>query len=160
MRYSYGIVDRKKILLYNPQLFLKGKDILVFPSKEFHTWHGDTKEHIDGLYQINARNMGESKSINIAELNLATGVLNNITEELEHIFDHENRLDLSYQYISLVDKKYKKQNSIYSSDMRRCDVRVPVITPALKYQHLMEVIKYAEWEFEQVKKQRELNKHE
>jgi hypothetical protein len=33
MRYSYGIMDRKKILLYNPQLFLKGCNILAFPVK-------------------------------------------------------------------------------------------------------------------------------
>lgn len=60
MRYSYGVVDRRKILLYNPQLFFKGKNILVFPSKEFHKWHGDIKEYIDGLYQIN-----KLESINI-----------------------------------------------------------------------------------------------
>lgn len=148
MRYSYGIVDRKKILLYNPQLFLKGKDILVFPSKGFHKWYGDIKEYIDGLYQINSTNMGKSKSINITELNLAIGVLNNITEELEHLFDHENRFDLSYHYISTLDEKYKKLNSSYSNDMKRCDIRIPVITPALKYQHLLEVIRYAEREFE------------
>ena len=87
MRYSYGIMDRRKILLYEPQLFLSGDDILVFPTKDFHKWQGDIKEYIDGLYQINSRNMEKTKSINITEFNLAVGVLNNITEELEHLFD-------------------------------------------------------------------------
>jgi len=81
MRYSYGIMDRKKILLYNPQLFLKGGNILAFPSKDFYRWHGDIKEYIDGLYQINS--LDKSEPINTTELNLALGVLCNITEELE-----------------------------------------------------------------------------
>ena len=57
MRYSYGIMDRRKILLYSPHLFLSGDDLLVFPTKEFNKWHGDIKEYIDGLYQINSNNM-------------------------------------------------------------------------------------------------------
>ncbi len=57
MRYSYGIMDERKILLYNPELFLKGNDILIFPSKDFHKWHGDIKEYIDFLYQINSINL-------------------------------------------------------------------------------------------------------
>lgn len=156
MRYSYGIMDRKKILLYNPQLFLKGGDILAFPSKDFHKWHSDIKEYIDGLYQINTRE--ETEQINIVDLNLALGVLGNITEELENLFDSGKRSDFSYQYISTMDAKYKKQKSSYTSDMRRCDMRVPVITPSLKYQHLLEVIRHAEREFELVKVRQKLEK--
>jgi hypothetical protein len=156
MRYSYGIMDRKKILLYNPQLFLKGGDILAFPSKDFHKWHGDIKEYIDGLYQINSRE--ETEPINIVDLNLALGVLGNIKEELENLFDQGKVSDFSYQYISTMDAKYKKQKSSYTSDMRRCDMRVPVITPSLKYQHLLEVIRHAEREFELVKVRQKLEK--
>lgn len=156
MRYSYGIMDRRKILLYNPQLFLKGCDILAFPSKDFHKWHSDIKEYIDGLYQINTRE--ETEQINIVDLNLALGVLGNITEELENLFDSGKRSDFSYQYISTLEEKYKKQKSSYTSDMRRCDMRVPVITPSLKYQHLLEVIRHAEREFELVKVRQKLEK--
>jgi hypothetical protein len=156
MRYSYGIMDRKKILLYNPQLFLKGGDILAFPSKDFSRWHGSIKEYIDGLYQINTRD--ETEPINIVDLNLALGVLSNITEELENLFDSGRMSDFPYQYISTLDAKYKKRGSGYSSDMRRCDMRVPVITPSLKYQHLLEVIRHAEREFELVKVRQKLEK--
>jgi hypothetical protein len=52
MRYTYGIMDQKKILLYKPQLFLKDRDLLVFPSSDFQKWHNGIKEHTDGLYQI------------------------------------------------------------------------------------------------------------
>lgn len=146
MRYSYGITDRRKILLYHPQLFLKGNDILVFPSKNFHKWYGDIKEYIDGLYQINSQNAVESKSINITELNLSVGVLHSITEELENLFDSKTASDFSYQYISTLDKKHKKYKSSYSSDMGRCDVQIPVkpeITGKLKYKHQMEIIEEA-----------------
>lgn len=153
MRYSYGVVDGRRILLYNPQLFLKGKDTLVFPSKEFHKWHGNIKEYIDGLYQIN-----KLESINITELNLAVGVLNNVTEELDNLFNGEKTSDTTNHYISTMDEKYKKQASSYTSDMRRCDVRIPVITPALKYQNLMEVIKYAEREFERERRRLKITK--
>jgi hypothetical protein len=156
MRYSYGIMDRKKILLYNPQLFLKGGDILAFPSKDFHKWHGDIKEYIDGLYQINSRE--ETEPINIVDLNLALGVLGNIKEELENLFDQGKVSDFSYQYISTMDAKYKTQKSSNTSDMRRGDMRDPVITPSLKYQHLLEVIRHAEREFELVKVRQKLEK--
>ncbi len=146
MRYSYGIMDRRKILLYNPQLFLKGVELLIFPSKDFHKWHGDIKEYIDSLYQINSVNMKKSKSINITELNLSVAVLHNITEELENIFNSKIVSDLSYEYISTLNKKYKKRISGYSSDMRRCDMQVPVkpeITEKLKYKHQMEIVEEA-----------------
>ncbi|WP_052374127.1 hypothetical protein [Methanobacterium sp. SMA-27] len=144
MRYSYGIMDRRKILLYEPQIFLSGDDILVFPTRDFHKWQGDIKEYIDGLYQINSTNMKKTKSFNIAEFNLAVGVLNNITEELEHLFDPNRVTDYSYHYISTLDEKYKKQiGNSYTSDMRRCDIKIlvkPKITPRLKYHNMMEIV--------------------
>lgn len=138
MRYSYGIVDEKKILLYKPQLFLKDKNLLVFPSLDFEKWHNNIKEYIDGLYQIDSIEI--EKSINITELNLAIGVINNITEELEHLFDSQKSFDSTYQYISFLDKKYKKQRSSYTSDMRRCDIQIPVINKETKHQNLIEII--------------------
>ena len=144
MRYSYGIMDRRKILLYEPQIFLSGDDILVFPTKDFHKWQGDIKEYIDGLYQISSMNMEKTKSLNITEFNLAVGVLNNITEELEHLFDPKRTADYSYHYISNLDEKYKKQiGNSYTSDMRRCDIKIlvkPKITPRLKYHNMMEIV--------------------
>ena len=100
MKYSYGIMDDHRIILYKPQLFIKAHDLLVFPSKDFHKWHGDFKVYIDGLYQINSINTEKVKSINITELNLATGLLSNITDELEHLFDAKRVSDFSYQYVS------------------------------------------------------------
>jgi hypothetical protein len=151
MRYSYGIVDKKKILLYQPQLFLRRDEILIFPSRDFHAWYGDIKEYLDSLYQINAKNIGESEPISLTELTLAVGIINELAEELECLFDCENKVDLSYQYISTMAERYKKLSSNYSSDMRKCDIRIPVkpeITPYLKYQHIMEIIRHAEREFE------------
>lgn len=143
MRYSYGIIDRREILLYKPQLFLKTNDLVVFPSTEFHEWHSIIMEYIDGLYQINSIDMDEEKSINIAELNLAVGVLNNITEELKHLFDSEKVSDFPYNYISSLDEKYKKLSSSHTSDMKRCDIRIPVITRKMKQKHLIEIIEEA-----------------
>ena len=147
MRYSYGIMDQRRILLYQPQLFLRGDDILVFPSKDFQKWHGNIKEYIDSLHQINSSN----QSINMEELNLASGVLYHITEELENLFNHLKTSKNPYQYISTLDKSCRKrQSNTYSSDMRRCDIRIsvkPELTPALKYQNMMEIVEYANWRF-------------
>ncbi|MDI6644296.1 MAG: hypothetical protein QME14_04490 [Methanobacteriaceae archaeon] len=150
MRYTYGIMDEKKILLYKPQLFLKNKDLMVFPSKDFIKWHSDIKEYIDGLYQIDYWEM-KGNSISINELNLALGVLNNIKEELEHIFDSKKTSNSPYHYISSLDPKYKKKRSSYTSDMRRCDVQIPVITPEMKYNNLMEIINEANRNFSRAK---------
>jgi len=151
MRYSYGIMDRRKILLYSPHLFLSGDDLLVFPTKDFNKWHGDIKEYIDGLYQINSNNMERPKSINITEFNLALGVLNNIREEVEQMFDPEKISDFSFHYISTVDEKYKKQKgNYYTNDMRRCDIKIPVkpkITPWLKYNNMMEIVNQVAQDF-------------
>jgi hypothetical protein len=156
MRYSYGIMDRKKILLYEPQLFLAGDDLLVFPAKDFHKWQGDIKEYIDGLYQINSKNMEKTKSININEFNLAVAVINNITEELEHLFDHNKIFDFSYHYVSTLDDIYKKQiGNSYTSDMRRCDIKIlvkPKITSWLKYQNMMEIVDQVARDFGSIQK--------
>lgn len=155
MRYSYGIVDGGRILLYKPQLFLSGDDFLVFPSKDFLRWHGDVKEYIDGLYQINTASTQQTGTINIPDLNLAAGVLENITEELEQLFCSDNANDLSYQYVSTLSEKYKRGRMSYSSDMRRCDIRIPVkpeITPWLRYKNRMEIVEEAWKRFEQDKK--------
>jgi hypothetical protein len=147
MRHSYGIMDQRKILLYKPQLFLKADGLLVFNSKDFHKWHSDIKEYIDGLYQINSMNMEKGKSINISELNLAVGVLNNITDELEHLFDQNRVSDSPYQYISTMDDKYtKRRGNWYTSDMMKCDMRIPVkpaINPGIQEQNMMEIVDHA-----------------
>lgn len=146
MRYSYGIMDQRKILLYKPQLFLKSNDLLIFPSTEFQGWHASIKEFIDGLYQINSIDLDKNKSINITELNLTVGVLNNITEEFEKLFDPKKVSDFSYHYVSTLNEKYKKLRSPYSSDMRRCDIQIQPkieITPHLKQKHINEIIEEA-----------------
>lgn len=83
----------------------------------------------------------------MVDLNLALGVVNNITVELESLFDREQVPDLSYHYLSPLDEKNKKSRSAYTSDMGRCDLQVPVITPELKYRHLMEIVEEANREF-------------
>jgi hypothetical protein len=154
-------MDRTKILLYTPQLFLSGDDILVFPTKDFHKWQGDIKEYIDGLYQINATNMEKTKSININEFNLAVAVLNKITEELEHLFDSNKISDFSYHYVSTLDETYKKwKGTSYTSDMRRCDIKIlvkPEITPRLKYQNMMEIVDQVAREFAMARRNKQKN---
>jgi len=157
-------MDRRRILLYKPQLFLSGDDLLVFPTKEFYKWQGDMKEYIDGLYQINSRNMEKTKSINMTEFNLAVAVLNNITEELEHLFDPNKISDFSGYYISTLDEKYKKQKgNSYTSDMRRCDIKIhvkPEITPWLKYQNMMEIVNQVAQDFASIQKSKKKYKHQ
>jgi len=110
MRYSYGILDRRRILLYKPQLFLGDDDVLVFPTREFHKWHGNVKEYLDGLYQIHKMSgqVERPVSLDMNEFNLAVAVLNSITEELEQLFDSDNPANLSYHYVSNLDERYKK----------------------------------------------------
>ena len=149
-------MDRRKILLYESHLFLSGDDLLVFPTTDFHKWQGDIKEYIDGLYQINSQNMEKTKSININEFNLALGVLNNITEELEQLFDPNKTSDFSYHYVSTLNEEYKKwRGTGYTSDMRRCDIKIsvkPEITPRLKYQNMMEIVDQVARDFAGVQK--------
>lgn len=146
MRYSYGILDRKQILLYKPQLFLGNNDVLIFPTREFHKWHGDIKEYLDGLYQIQLRS-GQFKkplSLDINDFNLATAVLNNITNEVNDLFDEDNPLNLSYHYVSTMDDKYKKMvGNNYTTDMKRCDTKIllkPKVTPWMKEKHILEIV--------------------
>ena len=150
MRYTYGIMEERKILLYKPQLFLKDKDLLIFSSTDFRNWHNNIKEYIDGLYQIDSWEM-KGNSINITELNLAMGVLNNITEELENLFNSKKTSDFPYYYISTLNKKYKKQRSSYTSEMKRCDIQIPVITEKMKYKNLMEILFEANRDFSNAK---------
>lgn len=146
MRYTYGIVDERKILLYKPQLFLRDKYLLVFSSSDFLKWQSDIKEYIGGLYQIDSLEM-KGNSIGIVELNLAMGVVHNIKLELEHIFDSNKISNPYYTYLSTLDKKYKRRRSSYTSDMRRCDMIIPVITGEMKYKHLMEIVFEANRDF-------------
>lgn len=146
MRYSYGILDQKQILLYKPQLFLGNNDVLIFPTREFHKWHGDIKEYLDGLYQIQLRS-GQFKkplSLDMNDFNLANAVLNNITNELVDLFDEDNLLNLSHHYVSTMDEKYKKMvGNSYTTDMKRCDTKIllkPRITPWMKEKHMMEIV--------------------
>jgi hypothetical protein len=165
MKYSYGIMDDNRIILYTPQLFIKTNDLLVFPSKDFHKWHGDLKEYIDGLYQINSINMEKCKSINMDEFNLASGLLINITEELHHLFDPERTPDFSYQYVSTLDEEYtKRRGNWYTSDMMKCDMRIhlkPAINPWVKEQNMMEIVDHAVRELTMVrrKKQKKLTEY-
>ncbi len=146
MRYSYGILDRKQILLYQPQLFLRNNDVLIFPTKEFHKWHGDIKEYLDGLYQIQLRSGTVDKplSLDINDFNLANAVLNNITDEVSNLFDEDNILNLSHHYVSTLDEKYKKMvGNNYTTDMKRCDTKIllkPRITPWMKEKHVLEIV--------------------
>jgi hypothetical protein len=146
MRYSYGILDRKQILLYQPQLFLKNNDVLIFPTREFHKWHGDIKEYLDGLYQIQLRSGTVKKplSLDINDFNLATAVLNHITEEVNDLFHGECNLNLSHHYVSTLDEKYKKMvGNNYTTDMKRCDTKIllkPKITPWMKEKHILEMV--------------------
>ncbi len=144
MKYSYGIVDRKNIRVYQPYLFQKTDDLLVFPGKDFRKWHSNLKEYLDGIYQINAHNCEKGRSATISDLNLVQGILNEIAFEMENIFNHEKELDLSYYYISTMDTNYKKiKTNFYGRYRHKIDRRVIHITPELKYLHMMEIVDYA-----------------
>jgi hypothetical protein len=144
MKYSYGIVDRKNIRVYQPHLFQKRDDLLVFPGKDFRKWYSNLKEYLDGIYQINAHMCENGKSATITDLNLVQGILNEITFEMENIFNPEKELDLSYYYISTMDKNYKKiKTNFYGRYRYKVDRKVVHVTPELKYMHMMEIVDYA-----------------
>ncbi|MGF7118613.1 hypothetical protein [Methanobacterium oryzae] len=151
MRYTYGIKDKREILLYKPQLFLKDKDLLIFSSKEFLKWHNGIKEYLDGLYQIDSWEIEKGNSISINELNLAVSMVNNIKIELEHLFDSKKTSDSTYYYVSTLDEKFKRIRSSYTSDMRRVDMRIPVITEEIKYKNLMEIIDEANRDYSRIR---------
>ncbi|CDG64291.1 MAG: hypothetical protein PWQ15_193 [Methanobacterium sp.] len=142
MRRSFGIVDRRKILAYQPQLFKRVDDLLVFPARDFHQWHSIITEYLDGLFQIKA----QSDPITIEDINLAFGLLTEIKNELASLFDSEKEMNFSYQYVSQMDPKYKMKDArIYGRDMYHVDRKVLKITPQVKYRHQMEILEYAHW---------------
>jgi len=151
MRLSYGIIDRKKILAYKPELFLKTDDLLIFPTEDFDRWHSSILEYIDGLYQINSKIIDKEEFVDTRDLNLATGVIINIKQELDHLFNPKKIL--GEYYISKVDERYKKRRTnLYGRYMQKIDRIVPikgVITNKIKYKHLREIIRYAEHKFDQ-----------
>ncbi|BDZ68620.1 hypothetical protein [Methanobacterium ferruginis] len=141
MRYTYGIMDRKNVLMYKPQLFQKTDDLLVFPSKDFQKWHSNLTEYLDGIYQINSKNIETNRYVDIEDLKLALGVLYNLNEELESIFNQEKKYDFSYQYISTVNDLYKKrQGNYYGRYMYKIDRKVFKVTPQIKWIHMMEIL--------------------
>lgn len=145
MRHSYGIVDQRELLLYKPQLFRKTDDILVFPSKEFEKWHSQIIEYLDGIYQINAKNMENGRLVDVDDLDLTLGLLFNINQELENIFNQDNKMDFSYEYVSIMDEKYKKCRSNYYGRYRhKIDRRLTKITPQIRYMHLLQIVNYAQ----------------
>ncbi len=159
MRYTYGIMDDGKIVLYKPSLFLKDKDLLIFPGQDFQKWYHGIKEYIDGLYQIDSWEMGDGNSIDLTELNLALGVLNNIQDELENLFDPKKTSLSPYHYLSTLDEKYKKRRSSYTSDMGRCDIQIPVITGEMKHRNLMEIVHEVSNDFSRKKKDKRRKTH-
>ncbi|MBM4240883.1 MAG: hypothetical protein FJ150_04385 [Euryarchaeota archaeon] len=156
MRLSYGIMDRKKILAYKPELFHKTDDLLIFPSEDFNSWHSGILEYIDGLYQINSKIMEKGEFVDTMDLNLATGVISNIKFEIDGLF---NSKEVSGEYyLSKVDDKYKKRRkSLYGIYMQKIDRTAPikmVITNKIRYKHLIEIIRYSEQQFDQKYKKR------
>lgn len=144
MRYSYGIVDRNQVLAYRPQLFQRTDDLLIFPSKEFAKWHSDINELLDGIYQINAKNLDISSFVDGLDLNLTMGLLVNINEAMEGLFDQDKGVDFSYYYISTMDDEFKKrQSNFYGRYMHKIDRKMIEITPQLRYKHMMEIVDYA-----------------
>jgi len=142
MRRSFGIVDRKKILAYKPQLFQRTEDLLVFPARDFRQWHSEITEYIDGLFQIKA----QSDPIKLEDIKLAFGLLTEIDSKQASLFDSKQALDFYYHYVSQMDSKYKKSDpQLYGRDMYHVDRKVLKITPQVKYQHQMEILKYAHW---------------
>lgn len=141
MRYSYGTVDRRNILLYKPQLFQKHNDLLIFPSRDLQKWHSEIIELLDGIYQIDSRNRNPAEYVDIEDLNLTIGLLLNINEQLENIFNPAQELDQSYHYISMVDAEYKKrQGNFYGRYIDKVNRRVITITPKMKWKHQMEIL--------------------
>jgi len=154
MRRTYGIMDERIVLLYKPQLFLKNKDLLIFSTADFQKWHDDIKEYIDALYQIDCWEMEKGNSIGITELKMAMGLVNNIAEEVEHLFDPEKSPDSPEHYISTLDRKYKRQRSKITSDMRRIDIRIPAVTMEIKHKNMMEIVYEAGRDFQMPKRRK------
>ena len=76
------------------------------------------------------------------------GVLGNITNELENLFNPENNPDYNYQYVSMMDEKFKKRRTHwYGRYMSKIDRKIITIIHELKYKHMMEIVDYATREF-------------
>lgn len=144
MRYSYGIVDEKKVLAYQPQLFRSIDDLLIFPSRDFTKWHSGIVEIIDGIYQINAKHLDNNKFFDTTDFDLLFGLAVNIDLELKNLFNLDDLTDFSHHYISTMDPKYKKRkNNFYGRYMHKIDRNMGEITPRMKYIHMMEIVDYA-----------------
>ena len=141
MRHSYGTFDKRNILLYKPQLFHRTDDLLIFPSRDLLKWHSEIMELLDGIYQIDSQNQDPTLYVDIQDLNLTIGLLLNINEQLENIFNPAQKLDFSYQYISMVDDEYKKrQGNFYGRYLDKINRRVITITPERRWNHMMEIV--------------------
>lgn len=143
MRRSYGSFDRRKIIAYKPQLFQRSEDLLIFPSRDFHKWHNEIIEILDGIYQINSKNI-EKDLFNLEDLELSVGLLVQIDNELMDIFEPTQKMDFNHYYVSIMDEKYKKrQTNWYGQYMHKIDRRAVLITPQMRYKHMMEIVDYA-----------------
>lgn len=144
MRYSYGIMGQKNILAYQPHLFHKTSDLLVFPGKDFQKWHSVLVEYLDGIYQINAQAQKKGESITITDFNLAIAMVTGINQELEDLFNTQKEADLPYFYVSTMENSYKNvKTNFYGRYKYKIDRKVVHITPELKYQHILEIVDYA-----------------
>ncbi len=144
MKHSYGIIDHREVLIYRPYLFRKTDDILVFPSKELEKWQSEIREYLDGIYQINAKNIKKGRLVDVEDVKLANGLVVGIREELENIFKSDGNMDFTRNYVSIMDDEYKKpKSSYYGRYTHKIDRRVIKITPRIKYMHMMEIVDYA-----------------
>lgn len=87
------------------------------------------------------KNMQNGKFVNITDFNLANGVLNNINDELENLFNQDESIDFNFNYVSMMDKKYKKRRTnLYGRYMQKIDRKVFTVTPQMKYRHMIEIV--------------------
>ncbi len=126
--------------MYKPQLFHHTDDLLVFPAKHYDKWHSELTEYIDAIFQLNA----QKESILRDDLNLAISILLNMDLEMQSLFDPDKSLDFSYTYVSQMDEQYKKYDpKLYGRYMYHIDRKFLKITPQVKHNHQMEILKYA-----------------
>ena len=137
-------MGQKNILAYQPHLFHKTSDLLVFPGKDFQKWHSVLVEYLDGIYQINAQAQKKGESITITDFNLAIAMVTGINQELEDLFNTQKEADLPYFYVSTMENSYKNvKTNFYGRYKYKIDRKVVHITPELKYQHILEIVDYA-----------------
>lgn len=87
------------------------------------------------------KNMQNGKFVNITDFNLTNGVLNNINDELENLFNQDESIDFNFNYVSMMDKKYKKRRTnLYGKYMQKIDRKVFTVTPQMKYRHMIEIV--------------------